>query len=226
MLRKYIRQVDVLITEGTMLSRGNVGVKSEQALQQEIRRCMEKYKYVFVVCSSTNIDRIGSVYQSVPYGKYFLCDLYQQTVLQKVDKLCGHHTELYRFKKVHTYGKNLDDNMNAQGFCMLIRNRFTYRDVVEKYKKDYSDDTAIIYSMWQGYLSQPDSPYHELLDGFKNIEYLHTSGHATKQAIEEVCSIVNPRIGIIPIHTQAPHQLDDLGHWCVIHLSDGEICIL
>jgi ribonuclease J len=88
MLRNYVGQVDVLITEGTMLSRGRRG--------GQVGACpatgnpavvMEEYKYVFVVCSSTNIDRIGSVYQSVPYGKYFLCDPYQQTVLQKVGRV-------------------------------------------------------------------------------------------------------------------------------------------
>jgi ribonuclease J len=224
MLRKYVGQVDVLITEGTMLSRADVEVKSEHVLQQEIRQRMEEYKYVFVVCSSTNIDRIGSVYQSVPYGKYFLCDPYQQSVLQKVDALCGHHTELYRFKKVHTYGKNLDENMNAKGFCMLIRNRFTYRDVVEKYKREYPDDTVIIYSMWQGYLGQPGNPYHELLDGFKNIEYLHTSGHATFQSIIDVCNTVRPTTAIIPIHSENRHKMDAANQlFHIVYLDDGEI---
>jgi len=222
MLRKYVGQVDVLITEGTMLSRGETEVKTEQELQAELGEVIKKYKYIFVICSSTNIDRIGSICQATPRGKYFLCDPYQKTVLEKVSELCGQYSPLYQFKKVLNYGPNLDDKMKDRGFCMLIRNRFSFPEVVTQYQNEFPDDTVLIYSMWRGYLDTPNSQYKKLMEGFQNIEFLHTSGHATKEAIMKVCQDVNPKEGIIPVHSEASEKLDELGLGKIIHLKDGE----
>lgn len=226
MLQKYVGQVDILITEGTMLSRDEIEVETEMELQNRLRQVIEKYKYVFVICSSTNIDRIGSIYQATPRGKYFLCDDYQKTVLKKVTKLCGHHTPLYHFGKALSYGRNLDDKIKDSGFCMLIRGRYTHLELVAKYQKDFPNDAVLIYSMWRGYLIKPSNRYESLMQGFKNIEYLHTSGHATKETIQAVCKAVDPKIGIIPIHSEAPEKLAELGLGKVIHLNDGEAYLI
>ena len=35
-----------------------------------------------------------------------------------------------------------------------------------------------------------------------NHEYLHTSGHASRETLAQVCNLVNPHTAIIPIHTE------------------------
>ena len=68
----------MLITEGTTLSRTEQEMMTEQELQHKVREYMEQYKYVFVLCSSTNLERICALSKTVPYGKYFVCDEYQK----------------------------------------------------------------------------------------------------------------------------------------------------
>ncbi|MCL2727957.1 MAG: MBL fold metallo-hydrolase [Bacteroidales bacterium] len=56
-IEKYVqkRPIDVLITEGTMLSRPNEHPMREQDLQKEAVKMMKQYKYVFVFSSSTDM---------------------------------------------------------------------------------------------------------------------------------------------------------------------------
>ena len=85
-LKTYVHgPVDVLITEGTMLSRlgetKDVLVKSEQELGREANKLFKKHKYNFVLVSSTNLDSIMEFYHNTPPNMRFVCDLYQAQVL-------------------------------------------------------------------------------------------------------------------------------------------------
>ena len=85
-LKTYVPgPVDILITEGTMLSRlgeaKNLLVKSEQELGREAKRLFEKHKYNFVLVSSTNLDSIMEFYHNTPKNLRFVCDFYQAQVL-------------------------------------------------------------------------------------------------------------------------------------------------
>lgn len=70
--------------------------------------------------------------------------------------------------------------------------------------------TLLIYSMWDGYLYQENNPIGTVIKEFKNVEHLHTSGHATKQTIIDVCNTVKPQKGIIPIHIENPELMNNL----------------
>lgn len=72
-LEKYVGQVDALITEGTMLSRGSERILREYDLKQHAQQMMQQKKYVFVLCSSTNIDSIASEFLSGYSGWQNLC---------------------------------------------------------------------------------------------------------------------------------------------------------
>lgn len=223
MMKHYVGQVDVLITEGTQLSRNPFGTMTEQALQLKAKKLLKDYKYVFVSCSSTNIDRIAAFYAATPRGRYFLCDYYQLDVIKMARKYAGVHSSLYQFEKAMTLGNNLKSSMEKRGFCMLVRSGNQFKNTMAYYKENHPDETLIIYSMWEGYLKQKNNPLGAMLEGFKNIEYLHTSGHATRQAIIDVCNTTAPRIGIIPIHSEKPEILDGLALvFPIIHLNDGE----
>ncbi len=69
MIRRYIRQngtrkIDVLITEGTMLSRRAETAYSEAELLKDCIRLFQKHRYVFLICSSTNADTLATFYQA------------------------------------------------------------------------------------------------------------------------------------------------------------------
>jgi len=223
MLGKYVGQVDVLITEGTMLSRDESRTITEHELQNQAKDLISSYKYTFVICASTNIDRIASLHQVTPRGKYFLCDSYQKDVIEIARKYGEEHTPLYSFKKALVYGKGLEEKAEKQGFCMMVRGNARFLDIMRKYKDNYNTESLVIYSMWEGYLSQPNSKLLPLMDGFQNVIHLHTSGHATHQAIADVCNAVCPTQAIIPIHSTNSVGLETLGMaYPIRYLNDGE----
>ena len=222
-LKKYVGQVDVLITEGTQLSRDFSKSVTEYELKVKAQKLLNDYKYVFIFCSSTNLDRIALFHESTPRGKYFLCDQYQLDVIKVFRKYAGKHTTLYHFNKALTTGKNLEPQIEKRGFCMLLRAGNTSNKSLAYYKEHFNDETLLIYSMWDGYLYQENNPIGMVIKEFKNVEHLHTSGHATKQTIIDVCSTVKPQKGIIPIHIENPELMNNLSlNLPIVILNDGE----
>ena len=86
MLEKFVpRGIDLLITEGTMLSRrAEAAVNSvwtEEQLGQRAKELFLQHKYNFVLVSSTNLDSIMEFYHHTPEGMQFVCDTYQAEVM-------------------------------------------------------------------------------------------------------------------------------------------------
>lgn len=86
MLEKFVpRGIDLLITEGTMLSRRaetDTGlVQTEEALGQRAEELFRQHKYNFVLVSSTNLDSIMEFFHHTPKGMHFVCDAYQAEVM-------------------------------------------------------------------------------------------------------------------------------------------------
>jgi len=94
-------------------------------------------------------------------------------------------------------------SVRANGFHLVKRMLEVYNDEVP----------WLIYSMWGGY-AEEDKDYSIenvikirnlfdgcIFDGTK--DGVHTSGHADVQTLADVCKVVNPRIGVIPIHKDA-----------------------
>lgn len=204
-LRKYVGKVDALICEGTTLNRPDYSHISEQELRSQIKTVLEENKYVFVLCSSTNFDRIASVCSVIPKGKYCICDDYQYEMIQYLRQTGGTKSALYACDGILRYGRNLDERMTDKGFSMFVRsgNPF-HRQMMERFP-----DAVVIYSMWKGYLERPDM--QAFLRGFHRID-LHTSGHADGETIRTVIDTVDPGC-IIPMHTEKPDAF--------ISLADG-----
>ncbi|PKL12465.1 MAG: MBL fold metallo-hydrolase, partial [Spirochaetae bacterium HGW-Spirochaetae-8] len=224
MLRKYVGPVDVLIIEGTSLSNDGLPSVSESQLQHKAKELLSSYKYVFVICPSTNIDRIASFHEATPRGKYFLCDAYQKDIIEIARKHGGVHSSLYSFRKALVYNRFLEEKAERAGFCMMVRTSGRFLETLKKYRENHNSECLLIYSMWDGYLRQSGNVSQSLMDGFQNSIHLHTSGHATNQAIVEVCSTVRPTRAIIPIHTFSPAKFAGLGlPFHIEHLSDGQV---
>ena len=78
MLGKYVGQVDLLITEGTMLGRRQEKVVTENDIKMNIIDVLKNHKYIFALCSSTELDRLASFHAACKeIGRVFLIDQYQ-----------------------------------------------------------------------------------------------------------------------------------------------------
>jgi len=219
-LEKYVGQVDCLICEGTTLSREKAQPMTEFELQNKAEQIFKENKYNFVMCSSTNIDRLAAIHKaSLNAGKKFICDEFQKEMLMYIDSIS--RSGLYKFEnKVKSYGKNLLDYMKENGFVMLVRENWLSKQVM----KEFPEDRTFIYSQWEGYLNEKFEQYEHLQKFVpKDYIYLHTSGHADFDTIKKVCEVVNPKI-IIPIHSENPYQFKEMGlENCEIRLcEDGE----
>jgi len=228
MLSVYAKDIDYMISEGTMLSRTDNAVITEYELQKDAAEIMRENKYAFALCSSTNIDRVAAFYHaSRAAGRLFVCDHYQARQLETVRDAHAEKSSLYDFKNIYTVGnyKNVPvkllDYMDDKGFCMLIRKGDKWKPYLER----FGDSLVIIYSMWTGYLRDKtaDKELVDFLSQYPFVE-LHTSGHATAEALKEIYDTVNPKGGLIPFHSEKPMVFKSLiGEENVILLSDGEV---
>lgn len=220
MLSRYAAGANILIMEGTQLSGSRRETISEQALQEKIKDEIEQNKYVFALCASTNIDRLASFCNATPRGRYFLCDRYQKDILDAVR--AGAKSACYQFRKALTYGSNLEPKLRERGFVMAVRSGSQFSRITDQYP-----DAVLIYSMWEGYLDGRNRELSEFVRPFAEtgrIRYLHASGHASPEALRQVCNAVKPRLGILPIHSEQPERFNILETACpVIILRDGEV---
>lgn len=204
---RKVGRVDALVTEGTTLSRSNaVPAMSERELQQKVRQSLRDYKYVFVLCASTNLERICALSKAVPRGKYFLCDAYQKRLLDLLTHHWSEYSELYRNLKVVEYGDNIQKKIEARGGLMVVRANRKFEEIIKKFD---SEKSIILYSMWSGYLTKPESKIPEFLKLTGQWEKLHTSGHASHEAIKELIEITKPDV-VIPMHSEKPEVLKEL----------------
>lgn len=238
-LDKHVGEVDVLITEGTMLGRQQEQVVTEQVLQQNITQILKEHKYVFALCSSTDMDRLASFNAACKNtGRVFLIDEYQNSVLDIFSRYAGKHSPLFKFdtfKLISFKTENVKRKLTREGFLMPIRaNSF---HLVKKMLEVYNNEAPwLIYSMWGGY-AEKDKDYTidnvikirslfegHISDGTK--DGVHTSGHADARTLADVCKAVNPRIGVIPIHKDKHTRyeaLPDISEYRIFH--EGNVTI-
>ncbi len=223
------RPVDVLIIEGTMMSRKNEKCKSEQKLEKEATSLLAENKYAFLICSSTNMESLASFYWATikagkirskrdkkEYKPALICNSYVKKQLSLFTEKIG-EKEDWRFQFHRSYrisnslkqvfkGKTQKQRMIDDGFTMLVGTSDYYRELMREFK-DLNPKPLVFYSMWDGYV-MPNKPYsneklidlkEEWSDVFKS---LHTSGHASVKTLTDAIIAMNPRERIVPIHTE------------------------
>ncbi len=228
--KTFAKDIDVLITEGTMMSRRSEKVMTEHELGNEAKKILQDNKYVFVLCSSTNIDSIAEFYNAAIANKrpFVVCeDDFQNEILRIITD--SGVSSFYDFsrQKVYTYGKGekLNKYMKDCGFCFIGRTNSVTTRALQAFP-----DNLVIYSMWSGYLDKKHSAFDEYKSNFINeaitngsqLINLHTSGHATPGQIKQVCEITKTKV-VLPIHSEKPEAFKDLGIAAEIKvLQDGE----
>ena len=89
---------------------------------------------------------------------------------------------------------------------MAVRNNSRFREIIQTFDPKQS---IILYSMWDGYRTKPDSTIPSFLELAGKWEPLHTSGHASHSDLQMVIEKTSPE-KIIPIHTDDPDMLKKL----------------
>ena len=223
LVNTYIGEVDVLITEGTSLSRDADDCISEATVLDDISSYIQDGKYVFVMCSSTYIDRIMGIWQNMPTDKALICDAYQKRILDTVINNVYYESFLYRR---HDSSLVIDKGRYPKyymehGFVSLVRGTENFISKIKEFPKD---DVRIIYSMWTGYIEE-NLALKELLDTYPSY-ICHASGHVSKEDLVAFIELVDPDV-IIPVHTESPERLEWLvPHKSVCVVDDGEAFII
>lgn len=240
MLERYVGDnIDVLITEGTMLTRldeskyaqiiteEDLFIKAKEIFTREENKC------IFVLVSSTNIDSIMGFYHAIPDKKAFVCDEYQAKIMNIVFEDSSLKNKKYKrtyfgnnprptyilngsneLSKDDRFYRADFDIMKEKGFVMLVRANKNPKIELGKFErilKHFEDvNPLIIYSMWDGYLKGKHKD--ETIVSFiinNRMEYLHTSGHAYPETIIRLIEQLKPKV-IIPIHTESPENIMEI----------------
>lgn len=245
-IRTYIGKIDILITEGTMLSRINENkqnmIRTEEDLGRRARELFRKNKESVILVSSTNLDSIMEFYHALPWGMDFVCDAYQAKLILAAMEDKGKYYAKYRPEMIHGKPRRfciiggmegLGEKQNCQSACFkVLKNKgFTMlaREGNRKFASamKYFSDPLIIYSKWAGYLEGKYAvPAAREFIGNHRMEMLHTSGHAYIETIEKLLRLTEPDI-VIPMHTECADGFGEIPafqpYWDRVKvLRDGE----
>ena len=219
---RYHKQVDVLLTEGTMMTRS---VKEEHLLtewdvKKEATDFMRDHQQVFVICSSTNFDSLTSICRAAQanhlpiYGSPYIMEM-----LKTFSDMAGTYTGLYNLSDV----QSIDDYLASKNdnFVILLGS-FLGKEVTRAAElyRNYGKNRRhyqpyLIYSMWQGYLNPKHQAYNEGLATFVRqfdgrVKYIHSSGHADKDTLAKFIEDIAPQKYIVPFHTENPAGFREL----------------
>ena len=216
LLKQLPKNVDILICEGTTLSRCNYNAATEEELEsQAVALFRECDGPIFILQSSMNIDRIVTMYKAAKKtGRVFLQELYMADITSAI----GGSIPNPSFKDVYTFITNpsrydgLMKYKNRVGKDFITKRPFVMcvRTSMIRYMQSLAEEMdfnkgLLIYSFWSGYKEMPVMKLF-LEDCQKlglTIKTLHTGGHADKEAIEMIIELINPKV-IMPVHTEFP----------------------
>lgn len=231
---RYIGKVDYVVCEGTNVLHQDTSIMTESELQQKFIKQFKQHKGNVVYVSSTNIDRLFSLYQAALRAKRpFYVDGYQKRIMDIAtkDPIWG-KSELYQYGKyepVELIGKSgkfevskkFRDFVSSQGYVLITRANEKYNKFIEQ----IPGDKMRYLSMWEGYVDSDNPAYNERLVNALGEDYitLHTSGHCNMESLRFLFCQLSPR-GIIPIHTNDPEKFEQTfrDEWNVIRLHDGQ----
>lgn len=238
---KKIGKIDLLITEGTTLSREQIKSKTETELVEDIVEKTKKYDQVLMLMSTTNIDRVTTMQRVANRtGKTVIHDIVLSNVLQLVtqkipnalnSKKVGVYLpgSVYIKRGKEEYKKYIEpfqERINETGKLLhgkfIMNIRVSMLKDIERLKEKVLDNCCVVYSMWEGY--QKEDIYKNFLDRMKELNIdiynLHVSGHADYTAFNQVIEITKTN-AVIPMHTENKEKIKDFTDKAVI-LEDME----
>lgn len=216
---KKIGPVDLLVTEGTSFGRDEIEYDTEEKITEQAIEVFKKYNQIFLLQSSTNIDRIVSFYKaSKKTNKTFIEDLFAATITSYLKESIPNPITFkdvyvwtplkYRRKNEdfkNKYLKPLEKFSNSkvvfQDYSMMVKTSML-NDIKMLKEKGAIVNACLVYSMWEGY--QEEESFRTFIDNVKllgiDFKIIHTSGHADIKAIKELAKITQPK-KVVTIHT-------------------------
>ena len=215
-IKHYATYIDILITEGTMLDRNDECIH-EREVSRKMAKVMEAFKYVVVLASSTNIERLASIKQAARSAKkdYYISNKFMRKTMSIFTRREASNSKgLFDFHpKFVKYGAH-SSTMQKRGFVYIA----TAAQLANaQYICDGLDpsEVVLIYSTWDGYYKDPEQikanpRYKYFHDAFDNVVDIHTSGHADRETFARVITAINPKESIIGIHKDPDSSLKSL----------------
>lgn len=240
LLKCYVlkKPVDVLITEGTNLTREEKYV-TEEELAQQAGELMQEHKLIFCLCASTNFIRLHNFYRMARRERkitllngYMLAQFksYYKYKQELCNRLYHKHSKKpwqpHRMYNLLLYKDYLHDKNSYQRQDRCLRENgavifvsgmnaaATVKKLWEKYKEL---QPLLIYSQWQGYIKDENAEYYKedlarLCAQYHTLQ-LYTSGHASKKVIEEIIRLVDAQDYTAVIHSEKA-ELINRGSYC------------
>lgn len=215
-IRHYATDIDILITEGTMLGRTDQCIH-EREVSRRMALAMEAFKYVVVLASSTDIERLASIKQAARLAKkdYYISNRFMKKTMSIFTRREASNSKgLFDFHPKTLKAGILGRMMCKRGFVFIATaSQLTY---VKNYCKGINpSEVLLIYSAWDGYYKDPEQAkanpfYKQFRDAFDNVVDIHTSGHADRETIARVITAINPKEAIIGIHKDPGTSLKSL----------------
>jgi len=229
---KKLKNVDVLLMEGTMMQRSNLDFPDEQSVENKIFETIKTSNQIsFMIGSSQNIDSIVSAYRACKKtGKIFVVDMYTAWILEKlkivsnsVPNMSWDDVQVIKSFAGSYYQKIKENEEYFQNFKSdIFKNIANIEDIkanpehyflkvspwhIEKILNSIGVTQAnIIYSQWLGYMSEEfnDQKNVQLLEGLKK-RYHWVYAHTSGHADLEALQNFASAINpkkLIPIHTE------------------------
>lgn len=210
-LKKYATNIETLITEGTMLKRDDKCIH-EREVSMKMANVMRAFKYVFVLASATDIERLAAIKEAANKAgkKIYVCSKFISQTMAFFSEQEGKLSRgLFSFCP-EFYSQHLFKSVKRNGMVMISGT--SQKDHIKQLIKNLpQEETLLIYSSWDGYYKDPEQVkvnpmYKEFREMFHNVVDIHTSGHADRKTIEKVIRTVNPK-EVIFIHKEADAKL-------------------
>lgn len=217
--------IDVLITEGTMLTRGVQAYPDEAAVQRSLEDVLRGTQgRVFVLQSTANIARIRSVLAARDavcpvrpimqdiFMKYLLNAIGEEELVNKYAYLSFHMDEHRTAPGAMSYFKELNEKCEVTGYKpfyelpdAIVFIRPSMLPMLQKLRSSgiCFQNSALIFSMWKGYINDPKCA--ALLSFFADEgvepQFIHSSGHAEADKIKRLVELVHGKDTIL-VHSE------------------------
>lgn len=215
-VKRYATDIDILITEGTMLGRTDQCIH-EREVSRRMALAMGAFKYVVVLASSTDIERLASIKQAARIAKKDYCisnPFMRKTMSIFTRREASVSKGLFDFHPKTLKAGTLGSMMRKRGFVFIATaSQLTY--VKKACQGIDPSEVLLIYSAWDGYYKDPEQAvanpqYKQFRDAFDNVVDIHTSGHADRATIAKVITAINPKESVIGIHKDPGTSLKSL----------------
>ena len=166
---------------------------------------MKAFKYVFVLASATDIERLASIKNAALEAKktLYVCSKFMASTMKFFTERESELSHgLFNFSPRMLRLNGLE-RIKKNGF-VLVAGTSQISRVEELLKELPIEETLLVYSSWEGYYTIPEQVdanpgYKEFRELFCNVIDIHTSGHADRATILKTIKTINPK-EVIVIH--------------------------